>query len=230
MIVLRAAVGFAALWLAAAAPLAAAPAQPHWATVNGHAICYELRGAGRPILLLHGGGDSVEHSFPDQLDAFAAAHQVIAPEQVGQGRSPDAPGPLTYAGMTEDTAALLRQLHLANVDVVGFSDGGNIALMLAIRYPQLVRRLVISGANLDPGGLTDSEVQEVKSLAAHDGHEPAAPPLQSPQTIDEKLEQLWLTSPTRKELNPDLLKAIRQPVLVMAGDHDVVRLEHTMLI
>ncbi len=76
----------------------------------------------------------------------------MAPDQVGQGHTPDVPGPLSYTAMMEDTAALLKMLKLKHVDVVGFSDGGILALMLAVRHPELVRRLVISGVNIAPRG------------------------------------------------------------------------------
>jgi len=205
----------------------------HWATVNGHRIYYELRGAGRPLLLLHGGGSDIEDSFGKQLDPFALGHRIIAPEQVGQGHTPDVPGPLSYTKMTDDTAELLRQLHLSNVDVVGFSDGGILALLLALRYPQLVRRLVITGANLDPSGLIDADSQELTAPApaaaekAQEAmHAAAAPEI----PVDDKLAQLWLHYPARDELNPELLKSLHKRVLVMAGDQDEIKLVHTVLI
>jgi pimeloyl-ACP methyl ester carboxylesterase len=102
-----------------------------------------LKGDGPTLVLLHGGGDSGENSFARQLDFFAQQHRIVVPDQVGQGRTPDVPGPLTYGGMMEDTVALLQHLGLGEVDVIGFSDGGILALMLAVRYPELVRRVVV---------------------------------------------------------------------------------------
>ena len=188
----------------------------HWTRVHGHALYYETRGSGRPLLLLHGGGASISASFAQQLDAFARGHRIIAPEQIGQGHTPDIDGPLSYTAMMHDTAALLEQLQVRDVDVVGWSDGGIIALMLAVNYPQLVHRVVISGANMSPDGLLDSEIA---SMRAHSEHGSA-----------EKLRQLWLSAPTRGELNPQLLQQLQQPVLVLAGDHDVIKLDHTQQI
>src|SRR5260221_7644012 len=107
----------------------------HWATVNGHRLYYETTGAGRPLLLLHGGGNSVRGSFAKQLDVFAKSYSIVAPEQMGQGHTPDVDGPITYSGMADDTAALLEQLHLKDVDVVGWSDGGIICLVGGRRLP-----------------------------------------------------------------------------------------------
>jgi pimeloyl-ACP methyl ester carboxylesterase len=189
----------------------------HWAQINGHPLYYEITGTGHPLLLLHGGGASVSASFSQQLDAFAANHQIIAPEQVGQGHSPDVSGPLSYTAMMEDTATLLEQLHLTDVDVVGWSDGGIIALMLAVNHPNLVHRVVISGANIAPNGLLDSDLAEMRNAVPSTG-------------TPEKLRKLWVSAPTIGELNIDLLSHLNKPVLVMAGDHDVIKLAHTLKI
>lgn len=199
-----------------------APGQARWARVNGHPIYYEVHGSGRPLLLLHGGGDSIAGSFAQQIEWLARDHRVIAPEQVGQGHTPDIASPLSYSQMMEDTASLMQQLGVKEADVIGWSDGGNIALMLAARYPKLVHRVVISGANISPDGLRTPEIEAMRAAARE------AVPGQA--SIDDKLNTLWLTSPTPDELSVGLLSTIRQPVLVMSGDHDVIRLEHTLQI
>ena len=187
--------------------------------IHGHKIYYALRGSGPTLVFLHGGGDSGERSFVHQLDVFSEHHHIVAPDQVGQGRTPDIPGPLSYTAMMEDTAGLLRILKLQHVDVVGFSDGGILALMLAVRHPELVRRLVISGVNIAPEGLRPEDLEELR-----------ANQIPKPTTIDEKLAHLWLTSPTEEELNLGLLAKITQPVLVISGDRDAITLEHTLKI
>jgi pimeloyl-ACP methyl ester carboxylesterase len=189
------------------------------ATIHGHKIYYAVRGTGPTLVFLHGGGDSGEHSFARQLDVFSEHHRIVAPDQVGQGRTPDVPGPLSYTAMMEDTAQLLRMLNLRHVDVVGFSDGGILALMLAVRHPELVRRLVISGVNIAPEGLRPEDLEELR-----------ASQIPRPTTIDEKLSHLWLTSPTEAELNLGLLAKITSPVLVISGDRDAITLEHTLKI
>jgi pimeloyl-ACP methyl ester carboxylesterase len=189
------------------------------AIVNGHPIYYGLRGKGPPLLLLHGGGDSGEGSFARQMDTLGAKRLIIAPDQVGQGRTPGIPGPLSYRAMMQDTAALLGLLEVPHTDAVGFSDGGILALMLAVRHPELVRRLVISGVNVAPEGLNAEDLDELR--ATQSPH---------PKTMDEKLAHLWLTSPTEAELNLGVLAKIQQPVLVISGDRDAITLEHTLKI
>jgi pimeloyl-ACP methyl ester carboxylesterase len=193
--------------------------QWHRTNIHGHRIYYAERGNGPTLVFLHGGGDSGEHSFVRQLGVFSEHHFIVAPDQVGQGRTPDTPGPLSYTGMMEDTAELLKVLKLRKVDVVGFSDGGILALMLAIRYPELVRRLVISGVNVAPEGLRPEDLEELRATQSR-----------KPKTIDEKLAHLWFTSPTEAELNLGLLARISQPVLLISGDRDAVTLEHTLKI
>ena len=189
------------------------------ANIHGHKIYYAVRGSGPKLVFLHGGGDSGERSFVHQLDVFSEHHYIVAPDQVGQGRTPDVPGALSYTAMMEDTAQLLKVLKLRHVDVVGFSDGGILALMLAIRHPDLVRRLVISGVNIAPEGLRPDDLEELRATQ-----------IPTPTTIDEKLARLWLTSPTEAELNLGLLAKINQPVLMISGDRDATTLEHTLKI
>ena len=195
------------------------PTRWHWAAIHGHRMYYAERGSGPTLVLLHGGGDSGEHSFERQLDVFSQQHRIIAPDQVGQGHTPDVSGPLSYTSMAQDTATLLTALKLKRVDIVGFSDGGILALMLAIRHPELVRRLVISGVNVTPEGLTAQQLQGLRDAQ-----------IEQPRTVAEKLAKLWLTSPTETELNLAMLSQVERPVLVISGDRDAITLEHTLLI
>jgi pimeloyl-ACP methyl ester carboxylesterase len=197
----------------------AQPTRWHWAAINGHRMYYAVRGSGPTLVLLHGGGDSGEHSFERQLDVFSQHYRIIAPDQVGQGHTPDVRGPLSYTMMAQDTATLLMSLKLKRVDLVGFSDGGILALMLAVRHPELVRRLVISGVNISPEGLSTEELQGLREAQ-----------ITTPTTVAEKLAKLWLTSPTESELNLALLSQIRRPVLLISGDRDAITLEHTLQI
>jgi pimeloyl-ACP methyl ester carboxylesterase len=199
------------------ATVARAEEPGHWAEVNGHRMYYETSGSGRPLLLLHGGGNTIHGSFAKQIDVFAKTHSIIAPEQIGHGHTPDVEGPLTYARMASDTSALLVKLKLKDVDVVGWSDGGIVALILAVQHPELVRRVVVSGANFTPEGYLADDLRQMR-----------ARDVEAPATLDARLNHLWATSPTKAELNPALLAGIHRRVLVMVGDHDAIQLDHTI--
>ncbi len=120
--------------------------QTGYAPVNGLRMYYEIHGpAGQlPLVLLHGGGDTIETSFGHLLPVLARSRWIIAFEQQGCGRTTDIEDrPFSFEQSADDTAALLKHLDIDRANLLGFSNGGTIALQVAIRYPQLVRRLVV---------------------------------------------------------------------------------------
>jgi pimeloyl-ACP methyl ester carboxylesterase len=119
----------------------------HYAEVNGLNLYFETHGAGRPLILLHGGLGSGE-MFGPILPALAERHQVIAPDLQGHGRTADIDRPIDVRLMADDIAALIEHLGLDKPDVVGYSLGGGVALQTAIKYPAMVRRLVVASANI----------------------------------------------------------------------------------
>ena len=181
-------------------------------------LYYETYGAGEPLLLLHGNGQSID-ALHAQIAALAPYFRVIAVDTRGHGRSPDASSKeLTYELFATDVKQLLDSLHLRRVRVFGWSDGGNTALHLALRYPGYVERLAIFGANLFPG----PEALE-PSLVRHFGRQLRYAEQHADSSTARRL-RLLLREP---HLTFADLGAIRVPVLVLAGQHDVVREAHT---
>jgi pimeloyl-ACP methyl ester carboxylesterase len=184
--------------------------------VNGITIYYEEYGSGEPLLLLHGNSSSIQ-SFYAQIPELARQFRVIAMDSRMQGQSTGSDERLTYDLMANDAAALLDQLMLDSVLVLGWSDGGNIGLSLAIHHPKKVKKLAVMGANLrsDERAVYPEVLNEVKSM------------LQEKSISKElrRLTELLLTEPNMK--NTDL-KVVSIPVLVMAGDYDMIREEHTI--
>ena len=119
----------------------------HYVEVNGLNLYFETHGAGRPLILLHGGLGSGE-MFGPILPALAERHQVIAPDLQGHGRTADIDRPIDIRLMADDIAALIEHLGLDEPDVVGYSLGGGVALQTAIKYPAMVRRQVVASANI----------------------------------------------------------------------------------
>jgi pimeloyl-ACP methyl ester carboxylesterase len=237
---LRAFVLWMALSGALAAPQALAAAPPEapgrWIDVGDARLYVEVMGSGPPILFLHGGLRYFDTTFARQAPFFSAFRTVIGVDQRGHGHSPDNAQAFSYDQMAEDTASVLGQLHLGPVDVVGHSDGGNVGLLLALRHPELVRRLVVSGANLRGGH--PRVLGFLRSLVTTDTPPPpdAPSPLRdeyakvSPEggqhwpVVLAKSNALWAT---RSVLSPEDLHTIQLPVLVMAGDRDDISLDQT---
>jgi pimeloyl-ACP methyl ester carboxylesterase len=127
--------------------------QTGYAPVNGLKIYYEIHGTAKPrrppLMLLHGGGDTIGTSFGRVLPALARDRQIIAFEQQGYGHTADiVERPFSFEQSADDTAALLEYLHIGQADLFGFSNGGTIALQVTIRHPRVVRKLVVHQGSL----------------------------------------------------------------------------------
>jgi pimeloyl-ACP methyl ester carboxylesterase len=225
----------------ASAPADSSGGTREYYSVNGTKLYVESFGQGRPMLFLHGGLMFFDSAYAKQRDYFAAHYRVIGIDQRGHGHSPDGPWQLSYQLMADDTAAVLQALKLGPVDVVGHSDGANIALLLARDHPELVRSLVISGANLR--GLPADKLEVRKRLPAAQLEErveklaATLPPsfLTDYGAVSPDGAEHWMAMVTKcywlwaqsVVINPDDLKKIQAPVLVVAGDHDFTSIEET---
>jgi pimeloyl-ACP methyl ester carboxylesterase len=143
-------------------------------SINSARLYVESVGHGSPVLFLHGGLMSFDSAYAKQRDYFAAQHRLIGIDQRGHGHSPDGPWRLSYQLMADDTAAVIRALKVGAVDVIGHSDGADIALLLARDHPELVHRIIISGANLR--GLPPDQLEARRQLP--------------PAELDEKVAKL----------------------------------------
>lgn len=190
---------------------------------NGVKLYYEEYGTGEPLLLLHGNGESIS-SFKNQIPDFSQTFHVIVLDSRGQGRSAEDGQKLTYELMAEDVNSFLTELGLTKVNLVGWSDGGNTGLILAMKHPDKVKRLATMGANLyndktsvDPG--INKELQSLRRKVVLENRPESKFQLQ--------LIDLALYEP---KIDPDQLKTISCPTLVMAGSKDVIKEAHTKLI
>lgn len=186
----------------------------------------DVAGSGPTVLLLHGNGEDAASLAPVAAD-FARDHRVLSPDARGHGRSPRGTGPLTIARMADDAAAVLARAGapagepVGAADVVGYSDGGNVGLMLALRHPAAVRSLVVYGANVDPGGLTPRTRAEVTATWLGQRVRGLVDPAARARA---EVTDLMVRQP---RIPLRALARIRVPVLVAAGEHDVIRRAHT---
>lgn len=184
-------------------------------------LFYTKQGSGPPLLLLHGNGEDGTY-FIHQMAEFSRDFTVYAIDTRGHGQSPRGRAPFTISQFAEDLLAFMDQQGLTKADILGFSDGGNIALTFALRYPDRVRRLILNGANLDPGG-----VKPLVQLPIVAGYHLAALSKSPKAKVHRELLGLMVNEP---HIAPAELKKLSMPVLVMAGTQDMIRERHTRLI
>lgn len=198
------------------------PSAGGYAAIHGTSLYFEVYGKGEPLLLLHGNGGSMS-TFSAQLVDFAKHFQVLCLDSRCHGKSGERSGPILdtihYRQLADDAEALLRQRNLGPTRVVGWSDGGVVGLLLALQAPDLVAALAISGVNLvsDATAFEQEMLDAVEAVVA----DPATPPW------DRALNLMMRDEPN---LAFEHLSAISCPTLVMAGDRDLIRTEHTVAI
>ncbi len=198
----------------------------HFAVLDGIRLYYEAYGTGAPLIVLHGNGGSLS-ALRYQIDHFRAHREVIAIDSRGHGKSGMGSGRLTYEQMADDVAALLAQLHAAPADVLGWSDGGIVALLLALHHPAAVRRIALSGANLTPEALAPADLAGMTADLDAARQKLAAGDRSRPWDIICQQLQLMVTQP---HITPADLARITAPALVLAGEHDLIPAAHTRAI
>ena len=191
---------------------------------------YEARGAGDPVVMLHGGFATIE-TWEAQAAALAERYRVFLPERRGHGRTPDVDGPLTYELMAADTAAFIEALGIGPAHLVGWSDGASVGLYVALRRPELVRKVICMSAGAWFDGYTPAAKAFAQDLKLEYMPETMVQAYRdlSPDGPDhlpvffEKLAAMWAVEP---QMTPADLQRISAPTLVMLGDDDVVTVEH----
>jgi len=185
---------------------------------------FEARGSGKPLFLLHGClGSSA--SWVGQITEFSQKYYVVAPDSRGQGHTTDSDSSISYHRMAEDIIHLMDYLNIESAYVVGWSDGGNVGLDLAIHHPERVEALVAYGANKNPDGVQDHFKESIRSATVDtlklqvlsSEYIEALPDPFRIELIWEKLQNMLLTEPN---FTQEQLAAIKVPVLIMGGEND----------
>ncbi len=182
---------------------------------------FTCRGEGHPLLLLHGNGESGDY-FARQIPYFSKSRKVYAVDTRGHGQSPRGTAPFTIDQFAEDLLCFMDRQGILRADILGFSDGGNIALTFALRYPHRVSRLILNGANLNPAGVKPS-VQLPIIL----GYRAACRGRGEQARAKAELLGLMVKEP---HIRPEDLAALRMPVLVIVGSRDMIRSTHSQMI
>jgi pimeloyl-ACP methyl ester carboxylesterase len=209
-----------------------APGTGQYAEVNGINLYYETHGAGRPMILLHGGLGSGE-MFGPVLPALGDSRQVIAVDLQGHGRTADIDRPIDVRFMADDIAALIGHLGLDQPDVVGYSLGGGVALQTAIKYPDMVGRLVAVSANIrrdaiypemlaQQGQVSAAAAEFMKDTPMYQLYQRVAPrPGDFPRLLDKMGEAMSKDFDFTEEV-----RGLRVPTLIVAADADMAPPSH----
>ncbi|MGF4043734.1 alpha/beta fold hydrolase [Paenarthrobacter nitroguajacolicus] len=207
-----------------------------YAEINGLRMYYELHGSGgTPLLLLHGGLFDIEQQFGALIPALSADRRVIATDFQGHGRTNDIDRALNTADLASDVVGLLKHLGVGEIDVFGFSVGGAVALHLAIKHPQLIRKLIVSSVSFNPDGDRGGNAEAVTEMTVD---MIAGTPMEqryltvSPHPDHEHLQGLLTKlggyDTGSKGWSDEEIRGIQAPTLITVGDSDMVKLEHAV--
>ena len=184
---------------------------------------YIEQGQGQPLILLHGNGE--EHGyFEHQIDHFSKAYRVIALDTRGHGQSPRGEKPFTIKQFAEDLKDFMDEKNIEKAILLGFSDGGNIALTFALKYPERIEKMIVDGANLFPSG-----VKPFYQWPIEIGYRIAKMFSKKSGKAKRNAEMLGLMV-NEPHIEPSELAKLTMPVLVIAGTKDMIKESHTRLI
>lgn len=204
-----------------------------YAQVNGIKMYYEVHGAGKPLVLLHGAFNTINTAFGQMIPALSKTRQVIAVELQGHGRTQDIDRPFSFETMADDVAALLKFLKADSADIFGYSMGGGVAQQIAIRHPEVVRRLIITSSVYKYEGWSP-ETRAILPMLTPEMFEPT--PIKQeydklapdPRHWKEFINKMKKFVTTTYDFGADKIKAIRSPTLIITGDGDGVLPEHAV--
>lgn len=181
------------------------------------------KGFGDPLVLLHGNGESHDY-FVHQIEYFSNHYRVIAVDTRGHGRSPRGSAPFTIVQFADDLFSFLNDSAIKKVNLLGFSDGGNIALTFALKYPQMIDKLILNGANLNPSG-----VKRSVQIPIEIGYRIAKMFAKKDPKAIKNAETLALMV-NEPNIAPERLGEIKSPTLVVVGTNDMIKESHSRLI
>ncbi len=205
-----------------------------YAPVNGLQMYYEIHGSGgTPLLLLHGGLFNIDLQFGALIPALAATRQVIAVDFQAHGRTNDIDRPLRSEHLASDVVGLLQHLEVPQVDVFGFSVGGAVALHLAVKNPEILRKLIVSSASFHPDGDREENSDEVSEMTVdmisgtpmEQDYRAKSP---HPDKLQDLLDKLGTFDKGFRGWSDGDIEGIAAPTLITLGDCDAVTLDHAV--
>jgi pimeloyl-ACP methyl ester carboxylesterase len=202
--------------------------------VRGIRMYYEIHGEGGgvPLVLLHGGGSTIDVTYGRVLPLFARHRTVIAVEEQGHGRTTDRDARVRFDTSADDVAALLGQLQVERADVMGFSNGASVAMEVAIRHPALVRKLVFASSMTKRGGAAPQFWEFMARATFDDMPQPLKDAFLKVNPDPRKLRAMHDKDVERMqhfaEIGDDDVREVSAPTLIVLGDRDIPTLEHAV--
>jgi pimeloyl-ACP methyl ester carboxylesterase len=203
-----------------------------YAPVNGIKMYYEIHGEGTPLVLIHGGGSTIQTSFGRILPLLAQHYKVIAVELQAHGHTSDRDAPESFEQDADDVAALLQHLSINHAHILGFSNGGNTAMRIAMRHPELVNKLVIISSFYKREGMVPGFFEGMQH-ATIDNMPELLKTYYLQINNDQKALLTMFTKDRDRMLHfndwsDDELRSVKAPAFLICGDRDVVTTEHTL--
>jgi pimeloyl-ACP methyl ester carboxylesterase len=203
-----------------------------YSQVNGLKMYYEIYGDGKPLVLIHGGGSTIQTSFGKAIPLFAKNRKVIAVELQAHGRTSDRNADLTFEQDADDVATLLKNLHIDKADFFGFSNGGTTALQIAIRHPQIVDKIILGSALAKRHGVHDWFWDFMKNAKLDDMPEQLKVAYKQVAADTNGLQVMHDRDVKRmqnfKDIQDEKIKSVTAPALIIIGDRDVITPEHAI--
>jgi pimeloyl-ACP methyl ester carboxylesterase len=202
-----------------------------YSKVNGINMYYEIHGEGHPLVLVHGGGSTIQSSFGKLIPQLSKSRQIIAMELQAHGRTGDRDAPESFEQDADDVVTLIRNLGLTKVDILGYSNGGNTAMQAAIRHPEAVNKLIVTSSFYKRGGLPPGFFEMMGNATLKDMPETLKKAFFDVNSDSNQLQVMFNKDRERmlhfKDWPDDMLRSIKAPTLFISGDQDVASVNHT---
>ena len=221
---------FAILIMATLTTTTEAQSAGKYATVNGLKMYYEIHGNGNPLVLIHGGGSTIESNWGRILPTLAKTHRVIAVEMQAHGHTEDRDQPLSFTQDADDVAELLNQLKVTKADIFGFSNGASTTLEIAIRHPELVNRIVVASTMYKKAGAYPWFWDVMKDATFEQMPQGLKDAFLKINPDKDALYTMYKRDVTRMQNFTDIreedIKGIKAPALIIVANQDVCTPEH----
>lgn len=206
-----------------------------YAPINGLKMYYEIYGSGStPLVLIHGGGSTIETTFSNLLPLLSKYGKIIAVELQAHGRTSDRDTAESFEQDADDVAALLRYLKVKEANILGFSNGGTTTMQIAIRHPEVVNKIVVISANYKRDGLLAGFFEGMQNATLDNMPKPLKTAFLKVTPDQKKLQNMFEKDKNRmlnfKDYTDESIRSIAAKTLIIVAQHDVVTLEHSMQI